>query len=267
MRRRAKLLDQSLMGDRIVDAEVSGLVETAREVEEHLAIDVPDSPRGRALFVHAVAARAPRRRGLLVPAIAAMAAAIFVLGYAAGNALPGDRIYSVRKAMESVGLVSSASEQARSLMREANARLTDAESFVSRAPQRARALAFQAVSLLERASRFIDEIPGSERARYENTADTLGDRAAAVISSVEALDDRNGDSSGPGSGDDADDANDSSGPGSDDDADDSDDDSSGPGSGDDADDADDSDDSDDSSGPGSDDDADDNSGSGSSDDD
>jgi hypothetical protein len=202
--------------------------------------------------------------------------AIFVLGYAAGNALPGDRIYTVRKAMESVGLVSSASEQARSLLRDANGRVSDAESVVGRSPVRARALAFEAISLLEQADGFVEEIPGSERTRFEDMAEELGDRAAAVIAFVatpqgdEGSDDNSGpggdddpdDSSGPGSGGADNDEDDSSGPGSgddtDDDTDDGDDDSSGSGSGDDSDDGDssgsgsgDSDDVGDSSGEGS----------------
>jgi hypothetical protein len=253
-------LDQALRGDHDVEPEVAPLVDAAHDLEVHFDADVPNSARERAFFVEAVAARRHRHRPrLLLPAIAGTAI-IFVLGFTAGSALPGDRIYPVRKAMASVGLVASPAEQVRSLLREATTRVTNAEALQSRSPQRARDEAFQAISLVEDASRFVGEMPAPQRFTFEQTIATLRDRAAAVIGFVIAPDDNSGPSenSGPGNaGDDDGDDNSGSGSGDDDDADDlDDDDSSGSGS---------DDDDDDSSGPGSGDTDDDNSGPGSDD--
>lgn len=220
MTRPEKALDQALRDERKVTADVVPLVEAARDLEERLDTEAPASARERAIFIEGVAARGHRRRPRLLAPVLAGTALVFLLGFAAGAALPGDAIYPVRKVMASVGLVASPAEEMRSLLRGATTRITDAEALQSRSPSRARTQAFAAIGMLEDAAQLAGDLSAQQRGSANETIAGLRERAAAVVAFVtnttEDDSGSGGGSSGRGSGDD----DDSSGPGSGDDDDD-----------------------------------------------
>jgi hypothetical protein len=214
-------------------------------------IPAPSARRDRALFVAGVAARKPKPiwQRALVPVMGV--AIVFVsLSVASLKAAPGQALWSVRQALNSINIAPPVEIVDKSL--------DDAENDVELADDAldddkldlANRLADRALVNVGEVSGHLEELSADQREdavkRIEDVRDDVSDvREDIVEARFELREERaeeraeGNDSSGPGSGSD-DDSDDSSGPGSDDDSDDS----SGPNS---------DDDSDDSSGPGSDD--------------
>jgi hypothetical protein len=221
-------------------------------------IPAPSARRDRALFVAGVAARKPKPiwQRALVPVMGV--AIVFVsLSVASLKAAPGQALWSVRNALNSVGIARPVEIVDKSL--------DDAENDVELAKDaldrddldQADRLADRALEHVGAASIHLEELSAEQHEdavkRIEDVRDDVSDVREDIVEARLELREESGggdDSSGPGSGSN-DDSDDSSEPGSDDDSDDS----SGPGSDDDSDDSsgsgsDDS-GSDDSSGPGS----------------
>jgi hypothetical protein len=250
-RKVAKDLDAALEGAKPTQ-EVEPLVEVAARLEERMDVDAPAGARERALFTRGVGLRRKGFNPLRVvsPALAVvgLVAIIAVIG---GRALPGETLYPVREALDSVGLANLPEEEFEEHTDDAGRLLTQAVVALGNdEPGRAESLALRAMIELEEVRGLLEELARSNRGDAAAEVDRLLGRARNLITTaaltIEGDDDDNSgpasgddDSSGPGSGDE-----DNSGPGS------GDDDNNGPGSGD-----------DDNSGPGSGDD--DNSGSGS----
>jgi hypothetical protein len=231
------------------DPELAALADTGKRLQDAFAAKAPRAARERAMFVQGVAAA---RRGGFFGGIAApaLAAAVLLVGGAilAQGAAPGEGLYPVKKALRTVGLAPSASDEIEDLIDSGRDLLNEARDRAESDPEGAEALAVEAIGDLEAAEELLPELDPEDRGRPAATIARLEDRALALIQRIGAAPvqegpspvptqspdgDRSGDdNSGPGSGDDSD----SSGPGSGDDSD-----SSGPGSGDDS----------DSSGPGS----------------
>jgi hypothetical protein len=264
-KRNERSLDSALDGNS-ADDETRPLVETADSVKQALAVDVPPADRQRALFLSGVAARerrlfSPAR--VLVPAFAL--ALIVFAAFAGQNALPGQGLYPVREALNSVGIGDTPGAEIEDHLFHAARKLKEADDVVDESPARARNIAIDCLRYLDSARDFLPELDG-ERAeeRLEQIADFEDDAVDILIEAreeeQEALEDRedaeDSDSDDSDSGDD-----DNSGSGSDDSG--SDDDNSGSGSDDSGSDDNSGSGSDDSSGSGSD--SDDNSGSGSDD--
>jgi hypothetical protein len=235
-RRIAKDLDDALKGAEPTD-EVETLVEVAARLEERLDVDAPAAGRERALFTSGVGLR---RKGLnplrvVIPALAVVGL-VAIIAFVGGRALPGETLYPVREALDSVGLANLPEEEFEDHIDDAERLLTQsADALGSDEPSRAESFALRAMIELEATRGLIEELNRSNRDEAAAEVDRLRGDARTLITTaaltIEGAGDED-DSSGPGSGD----ADDSSGPGSGDE-----DDSSGPGSG----------DEDDSSGPGS----------------
>jgi hypothetical protein len=241
-RKIAKDLDAALEGAKPTQ-EVEPLAEVAARLEERMGVDAPAAARERALFTSGVGLRRKGFNPLRVvsPALAVVGL-VAIIAFIGGRALPGETLYPVREALDSVGLANLPEEEFEEHTDDADRLLTQAVVALGNdQPGRAESLALRAMIELETARGLIDELARSNRADAVAEVDRLLARARTLITTAALTIEGAGDddSSGPGSGEE-----DSSGPGS------GDDDSSGPGSGD-----------DDSSGPGSGDD--DSSGSGS----
>jgi hypothetical protein len=213
-------------------------------------IPEPDARRDRALFVAGVAVRKPKPiwQRALAPAMGV--AIVFIsLSVASLKAAPGQALWSVRKALNSVGIAPP--------VEIVNKSIVAAEADIERAEDalndenldQAERFADSALEHVGAASIHLEDLSGEAREEaVENIQDVRDEvrdlREEIDEESLELQEERGGgdDSSGSGSGD-SDDSDDSGGPGSGDDSDS--DDSSGSGSG-----SDDS-DSDDSSGSGS----------------
>ena len=214
-------------------------------------IPTPSARSDRALFVAGVAARKPKPiwQRALAPAMGV--AIVFIsLSVASLKAAPGQALWSVRQALNSINIAPP--------VEIVNKSIRAAETEVERADEAldnddlegAERLADRALEHVGATMAHLDDLSGEQREEaVENIEDVRDDvrdlrediDKATLEQSEERAEERAGDddSSGPGSGSD-DDSDDSSGPGS---GDDSDDDSSGSGS--------DGSDSDDSSGSGS----------------
>jgi hypothetical protein len=228
----AKDLDAALEGAEPTD-EVESLVEVAARLEDGMDVDAPTASRERALFTRGVGLRKKGFNPLRVvsPALAVVGL-VAIIAFVAGRALPGQTLYPVREALDSVGLANLPEEEFQDHIDDADRLLAQsAGALGSDEPGRAESLALRAMIELETARGLIDELDRSNRDEAAAEVNRLLDQARTLITTAALTIEGAGDddSSGPGSGDD-----DSSGPGS------GDDDSSGPGSGD-----------DDSSGPGS----------------
>jgi hypothetical protein len=236
-KRVAKDLDEALKGADPTD-EVETLVEVATRLEERLDVDAPAAGGERALFTRGVGLR---RKGfnplrVVVPALAVVGL-VAIIVFVGGRALPGETLYPVREALDSVGLANLPEEEYEDLIDDAERLLTQsANALGSDELGRAEGLALRAMIELEAARGVIEELDRSNRDEAAAEVDRLFGEARVLITSavqlIEAGEDEdnsgpggNDDSSGPGSGDE----DDSSGPGSGDE-----DDSSGPGSGDDS---------------------------------
>ncbi|MGH2827990.1 MAG: hypothetical protein ACRDKF_13585, partial [Actinomycetota bacterium] len=208
----------------------------------------------RALFVAGVAARKPKPswQRALAPAMG-VASEFSSLSVASLKAAPGQALWSVRKALNSVGIAPPVEIVTESI-RAAETDLERAEVALDNDDlDQAERLAISALEHVgEETTAHLDDLSGEQREEavenIEDVRDEVGDLREDIDKArlelfEERAEERAGDddSSGPGSGsdDDSDDSDDSSGPGSGDDSDDS----SGSGSGDS--------DSDDSSGSGS----------------
>jgi hypothetical protein len=224
-KRNERSLDSALNGD-AGDDETRPLVDTADRVKQALAVDVPPADRQRALFLSGVAARdrrffSPAR--VLVPAFAI--ALIVFAAFAGQNALPGQGLYPVREALNSVGIGDTPGAEIDDHLFQVAKLLRDAEEVVDTNPARARNLAVESLERLGAARELLPELDGE---RLENEIDRIEDfEDDAVDILVEASeeadealedareDDNSGtgsdDSSGSGSGSD-----DNSGSGSDD---------------------------------------------------
>lgn len=196
-RRRARALDEEIGRDGSADP----LAGVADKVRGALATDVPPADRQRALFLSGIAGR--RRRGfstwrLAVPAtgLAALLAFVFVAGQ---SALPGDRLYPVRKAFNSVGLGRSALEEARTNIDEATRLVHAGEASIAINPGRALRLAVAALEEIGVARHIIDALDERHVAEDESL-EGLEDRAVAIISDTlepsESEDENGSDGSG-----------------------------------------------------------------------
>jgi hypothetical protein len=226
-------LDRALnTGERPTDPELASLYDSAAGLKDALPADAPGARMHKAMFVEGVGAR--RRRAtpmrFLVPVLACMlllAAGVTILGR---NTEPGDDLYSIRGALQAVGLADTPAEEAETCLADANRYLNRASALVDSNPEEARRLTFAAIAELARARRLMGE-DGSASAM--SLIATLEDRAVNLLVQLESppaaapRDDSGDDNSGPGSGDD-----DSSGPGGGDDS--GEDDNSGPGGDDDS---------------------------------
>ena len=239
-RRQEKALEAALHTG-AANEDTRPLVDTATRLKKDLAIDVPPADRQRALFLSGVAARqrsifSPAR--VLVPALAI--AVIIFAGFAGQNAVPGQRLYPVREALNSVGIGESPLEEIEDQLWLATRLVREAEASLERNPGKALRLAVEAVESLGPARALVPDLDG-QRAAKLHQIEALEDRAVNVIVEASSPSDDEDDDSGAGSDDPGEGGDDNSGPGSDDSG------------------------TDDNSGSGSDDSASDNSGSGSDD--
>ena len=233
---RERDLDRALgTGRHPSDQELAALLDQAELVKSELHAISPNAARERALFVQAVAARSssPRATRFLAPAAFVAAILIAVAGFGR-NAVPGQTLYPVRRALASVGLANSPTEEIDRRIDDAREQLTQASSLAGSDPSSAQSHVFEAIFDLRRARAFLRDVPDDEKGGYLASIVQLEDRAAGMIADLERAEKSDAelrgndeDSSGPGSGDE-----DNSGPGGGDD-DSGGDDSSGPGSGDD----------------------------------
>ena len=267
--RRAKELDDALAGRASGESE---LVATAAGVTRSLATDVPPAERQRALFVNAVGAREKRHFSatrLLVPALGLAVIAYAVM--AGRGAVPGERLYPLRKALNAVGVTNDPVVEVDDHLHKAALILRDARLALATNPGKSIRLAVTTLEYLGQVRAMLPELGDERRSRVERIEE-LEDNAVDVMGLAlepEEIDDGSGpgssstdDNSGSNSG-----VEDSSGSGSDDDnsgsgsddssgsgsADDSSDDSGGSGSSDSGSDDDDSGSGSDDSGSGSDD--------------
>ena len=262
-RRQEKALDAALDGG-TPDEETQPLVDTASRVKQTLAVDVPPADRQRALFLSGVAARERAARfsplRVLVPALAI---AIVTFAAVAGqNALPGQSLYPVREAMNTVGIGRSPIAEVDDHCEEAVRLIERAEDSLDEDPEGATTLALRAIQRLGPARSLLPELNGEREDWVEWVEDLEDDAIEIIVEASEEQEESSDESSGPGSdesgSDDSGSGSDNSGSGSDDSGGD---DSSGPGS--DDSDGDDSGSGSDNSGSGSDDSGGDSSGSGS----
>lgn len=245
-------LDQTLhTGERSTDPEVMELFEAAERVRMELTIEAPEARHERAMFVSGVVGRQRRLpwHMSLLP-ILATSAVVIALAFMSLQALPGDTLYPVRRALDSVGLgrlpvqsIDERIENATELLTSAQADLDDGEL------DDASAQATRAIQVLGSARDLLGNIDPDRQGNRLARIEALTVTARNIIVGADDAEDRAEDRSGPNRGPDEDDDN--SGPGSDDDSEEDRDDNSSPGS---------DDDSDDDSGRGSD--SDDSSGSG-----
>ena len=226
-------LERALLSRRAsTDPEVAELIETAEKVRTGLAVDAPRASRERTMFVSGVAAR--RRRSAwsitLIPIVATSAAVLLVVAVMSLQATPGEPLWRVRQALDSVGLARPPAEAI-------DRRISIAEGMIEGAAvnlqqgrlDEASTRATRAIQLLGAARALVTDIPSNERGARLTRIEGLTARARDIIVSAddagdERAEDRSGPNRGPEKGDD------DSGKGSDDEEDD---DNSGPGSGDD----------------------------------
>jgi uncharacterized membrane protein YgcG len=208
--------------------------------EKFEEIPEPESRRDRAMFTAGVAARRqpPVWRRALVPTTAIFVV-LLALSISSLRAAPGQVLYPVRNALNSVGLAGQPVEVVDRVIRRGEVRLERADERLDNGDfSGAEALVRESLQQFGEARALLNELHGEPREeRAEEIAD-LEDEAYDVLEDIDeeraeaaadarARDDNDDDdSSGPGSGD-SDDNDDSSGPGSGD----SDDDNSGSGSG------------------------------------
>lgn len=217
-RRQEKALDAALDDGSTRDEETQPLVDTAARVKQTLAVDVPPADRQRALFLSGVASRertgfSPLR--LLVPALA-IAIVIFA-GLAGQNALPGQSLYPVREAMNTVGIGRSPVAEVDDYCEEAVRLIRRAEASLDADPEGAIALAVQAIEQLGPARRLLPEL-NVQREEWLEWVEDLEEDAVEIIAEAseeqeEEEEEGSDDSSGPGSDGSG---NDNFGPGSDD---------------------------------------------------
>lgn len=201
-RRQEKALDAALNG-RTPEEEMEPLADTAARVRRTLAVDVPPADRQRALFLSGVAARERRRFSplrVLVPALAI--AAVTFAGFAGQAALPGQNLYPVREAMNSVGIGRSPVAEVSDQCKKALALIRRAEASMDADPEEAIALAVLAIEQLGPARRLLPELNG-ERDEWVEWVGDLEEDAVEIIAEaseeLEDLEEDNGDNSGPGS--------------------------------------------------------------------
>ena len=210
----AKDLDAALEGAEPTD-EVETLVEMAAQVEDEMDVDAPTASRERALFTRGVGLRKKGFNPLRVvsPALAVVGL-VAIIAFIGGRALPGETLYPVREALDSVGLANLPEEEFQDHIDDADRLLSQsALALGSDEPGRAETLALRAMIELENARGLIDELDRSNRGAAAAEVDRLFGEARTLITSaaltIEGAGDED-DSSGPGSGDE----DDSSGPGS-----------------------------------------------------
>jgi uncharacterized membrane protein YgcG len=250
-KRQEKALDAALDGS-TPDEETQPLVDTAARVKQTLAVDVPPADRQRALFLSGVAARERTRFSPLRVLVPALAIAIVILtGFVGQTALPGQGLYPVREAMNSVGIGTSPVAEVDDHCKEALALIRRAEASIDTDPEEATALAVLAIEELGPARRLLPELNGQREDWIEWVEDLEEDAVEIITEAAEEQQESADDNSGPGSDGSG---SENSGSGSD---------NSGSGSGNSGSGSDDA--GDDNSGSGSDDSGDDNSGSGSDD--
>lgn len=232
---RGRDLDKALESGDSEDPQLAPLVELGRSIQSRWAASPPARPRERRMFVSALAGRrttaAPALSRIVVPALALSALMLF-LGLLAQTSLPGDVLWPVRRSLYQAGVFTSPEEAIGGHVARARNLLTSARAA---APGPARRLALRAVTELGAARSLLRHLEPSLRGATAARITALENRALTALTEEDRADE--GDSSGPGSGDDSSGPGDSSGPSGDD--------SSGPGGGGD------SDGPDDSSGPGS----------------
>jgi hypothetical protein len=221
----ARDLDAALEGAEPTD-EVEPLVEMAARLEDGMDVDAPTGSRERALFTRGVGLRKKGFNPLRVvsPALAVVGL-VAIIAFVGGRALPGETLYPVREALDSVGLADLPEEEFQDHIDDADRLLAQsAAALGSDEPGRAESLALRAMIELEAARGLIEELDRSNRGAAAAEVDRLLGEARTLITSaaltIEGVGDED-DSSGPGS----EDEDDSGGPGSGDE-----DDSGGPGS-------------------------------------
>ena len=201
-RREAKALDDALDGASTTD-HTQPLTETADSVRRSLATDVPPADRTRALFLSGVAERERARFSpvrVLVPALAL--AIVTLTGLAGQSALPGQGLYPVREAMNSVGIGRSPVAEIDEHCKEALALIGKAEASIDTNPEQAIALAVLAIEQLGPARELLPELNGGQRGDWVEWVEDLEEDAVEII--AEASEEENegsDDNSGHGSGD------------------------------------------------------------------
>jgi hypothetical protein len=202
-------------------------------------IPEPESRRDRAMFTAGVAARRPPPiwRRALVPTTAIFVV-LLALSIGSLRAAPGQVLYPVRNALNSVGLAGQPVEVVDRVIRRGEVRLERADDLLDNGDfSGAEALVRESLRQFGEARSLLNELNGEPREERAEEITDLEDEAYDLLEDIDeeradaaadarAGDDEEGDSSGPGSGGSDDD--DSSGPGS---GGSDDDDSSGPGSG------------------------------------
>ena len=163
------------------DAEFENLARTAAELQEAFSVEAPRAADVQAMFVEGVAAataRPPYRR--LIGGFAVAGIVLLAVVIASRDALPGHTLYSVRQALDSVGLADSPA-------REAARRLDKAASLIGAAEamppsERAQILAVDAIGELGVVRELAEGI-GSDEAATEVIARAarLEQRAARII--------------------------------------------------------------------------------------
>jgi hypothetical protein len=209
------------------DPEVRELVDTAERVRSGFSVEAPQARHERAMFVSGAATRTRRStwRTSLVP-ILATSAVLVGLAFLSLQAMPGDALFRVRQALDSVGLGGLPVDSV-------DRRLTTGEELVEEATkafedhrlEAATARATRAIQVLGSARDLLlslgPEYEGNRGPRIEalsvEARNIIVAAAAAELERVEGRSgpnrgsDAHGNNSGPGSGGDGDD---SSGPGS-----------------------------------------------------
>ena len=163
------------------DAEFDNLARAAAELQEAFSVEAPRAADVQAMFVEGVAAataRPPYRR--LIGGFAVAGIVLLAVVMASRDALPGHTLYSVRQALDSVGLADSPA-------REAARRLDKAASLIEAAEamppsERAQILAVDAIGELGVVRELAEGIESDEAAtEVIARAARLEQRAARVI--------------------------------------------------------------------------------------
>jgi hypothetical protein len=212
-KRQEKALDAAL-NDSTPDEETQPLAETAARVKQTLAVDVPPADRQRALFLSGVAARERTRFSplrVLVPALAL--ATLILTGFVGQTALPGQGLYPVREAMNSVGIGTSPMAEVDDHCKEALALIRRAEASIDTDPEEATALAVLAIEQLGPARQLLPELNGEREDWIDWVEDLEEDAVEIITEAAEEQEESSDDNSGPGSDDSG---SDDSGSGSDD---------------------------------------------------
>lgn len=183
MRQLEALLDDALSGSAPASADVRGLVDVADDLRSLLDAPVPLASTERAIFVQGASAHAPRSSILrFVGPPLAVVALIALIGFLSHAALPGQPLYSVRRAMSYIGLVRTPLEEADARIADAHEYIAYAEGLIENSPLDADAIALKAITDLGTARKLLFGLP--DEARRLRRIEELETRAKTVIVEV-----------------------------------------------------------------------------------